>query len=119
MDKIHIEGLQLLATIGVYDWERQAPQKLILDLVLSTPLSDAALSDDLTDTVDYAKVSQDMETIAESCQPKLLEFLAGKMCQHILDNFPVQSVDLKLSKPTILPKAKNVAVQLFRSKCES
>lgn len=116
MDKIYIEELQLLAIIGVYDWERQAKQKLLLDLVLHLPLKDAGDTDDLSKTVDYAQVSSDMEALCEAHQPKLLEFLGEKMCSHILAHYPVSKVELKLSKPDILPKAKNVAVYLQRER---
>ena len=40
MDKIHIEGLEVLALIGVYDWEREHQQRLIVDVELSADLSD-------------------------------------------------------------------------------
>ncbi|UAA38046.1 dihydroneopterin aldolase [Paraneptunicella aestuarii] len=116
MDKIHIEGLQLFAVIGVYDWERLSPQKLIVDVVLHISLEQAAMTDSLEDTVDYAQVAGDLETLTNTCQPKLLEHLAGKMCQLILENYPVQTVEIKLSKPDILAKANNVAVQMVRSK---
>lgn len=114
-DKIFIESLQLMAFIGVYEWERQAPQKLLLDIEMSLDLSVAAASDDLQDTVDYAQVATDMAKIANSNQPLLLENLAGKMCDHILKHYAVADVKLKVSKPTILPQAKNVAIQLFRA----
>ncbi len=119
MDKIHIEGLQLQAIIGVYDWERQAPQKLVLDIVLGVSLTSASLSDNLAHTVDYAQVAKDMELITQNSQPQLLERMAGQMCQHILDNYAVQEVDIKLSKPSILPQANNIAVQLHRFKNDS
>ncbi|MCY7296063.1 dihydroneopterin aldolase [Alteromonas sp. a30] len=114
MDKIYIEELQLLAIIGVYEWERQAPQRLLLDLVLHLPLQEAGKSDDLSHTVDYAKIAEAMENLCQIHQPQLLEFLAETMCAHILANFPVEKVEIKLSKPDILPKAKNVAVYLQR-----
>lgn len=115
-DKVIIEGLQILTFIGVYEWERQAPQKLLLDIEMSVDLSAAAASDDLHNTVDYAQIATDMAQIAESHQPKLLESLAGKMCDHILQHPLIANVTLKVSKPAILPQAQNVAIQLFRAR---
>lgn len=115
-DKIFIESLQIMSFIGVYEWERQAPQKLLLDIEMSMDLHAAAASDDLKDTVDYAQVATDMAQIANDHQPMLLEHLAGMMCDHILEHYPVADVLLKLSKPTILPQAQNVAIQLFRAR---
>lgn len=117
-DKVLIEGLQILAFIGVYEWERQAPQKLLLDIEMSVDLRAAAASDDLQHTVDYAQIATDMAQIAESHQPKLLESLAGKMCDHILQHPLIANVTLKVSKPAILPQAQNVAIQLFRARTQ-
>lgn len=116
MDKIHIEGLLICAVIGVYDWERTAPQKLLVDVTLHLSLAAAAGSDDVRDTVDYAGVCADLEAIADSSKPQLLERLAGLMCEHLLREYAIETVELKLSKPDILPKVNNVAVSLVRSR---
>ena len=50
MDKIHIEGLEVFALIGVYDWEREHKQRLIVDVELSANLGMAAQTDDVDNT---------------------------------------------------------------------
>lgn len=115
MDKIHIEGLEVLALIGVYDWEREHQQRLIVDVVLSVDLSLAAQTDEVDNTLNYAQIAQGIIDFAAQSQFKLIEALASHMVEWLLESFPMlTSVQLKLSKPDILPNAKNVAVEFTK-----
>ncbi|MEP0355909.1 MAG: dihydroneopterin aldolase [Paraglaciecola sp.] len=115
MDKIHIEGLEVLSLIGVYDWEREYQQRLIVDVVLHVDLSKAANTDDVSFTLNYALVAQGLSEFASRSEYKLIEAFASNMVDWLLITFPaLKKVQLKLSKPDILPKAKNVAVEFSR-----
>lgn len=116
MDKIHIEALQIYSLIGVYDWERETKQALLVDLVLFTDLQPAALSDKVADTLNYAEVAECVKKVAAESEFELLEALANAMICKVFELFPVDKISLKLSKPEILPDAKNVAVELIRNK---
>ncbi|GAA0344036.1 dihydroneopterin aldolase [Bowmanella denitrificans] len=116
MDKIYIEGLALQSLIGVYDWERTAPRPLLVDLCLWADLRQAAQSDKVADTIDYAKVAECLEQVAASSSFELLEALASCMLDRLFAEFPVLKVSLKLSKPDILANASNVAVKLTRTR---
>ncbi len=35
LDKVFIEQLEVITTIGVYDWEQEIKQKLILDIEMA------------------------------------------------------------------------------------
>ncbi|MGK0381695.1 MAG: dihydroneopterin aldolase [Flavobacteriales bacterium] len=115
MDKIHIEGLEVFALIGVYDWEREHQQRLIVDVELSADLSLAALTDDVNNTLNYAEIAQGISDFAANSQYKLIEALASQMLDWLLQSFPkLKKVRLKLSKPDILANAKNVAVEFTK-----
>ncbi|MGO4891808.1 dihydroneopterin aldolase [Flavobacterium sp. W21_SRS_FM6] len=114
MDKIYIEGLEVFSLIGVYDWERVATQRLIVDITLFTDLSKAALSDNVGDTLNYADVANCVDKLAKSSEFELIEALAHAMLKAIFAQFPVTKITLKLSKPDILDNAQNVAVELTR-----
>jgi dihydroneopterin aldolase len=115
MDKIHIEGLEVLALIGVYDWERDHQQRLIVDVELSADLSMAAQTDDVDNTLNYAEIAQGISDFAAKSDFKLIEALASHMVDWLLQAFPkLKLVRLKLSKPDILANAKNVAVEFTK-----
>ena len=115
MNKIHIEGLEVLALIGVYDWERQHQQRLIVDVELSADLTQAAQTDDVNHTLNYAEIAQGIRDFAKDSQYQLLEALASQLVDWLLQTFPLLTkVRLKLSKPDILANAKNVAVEFIK-----
>jgi dihydroneopterin aldolase len=115
MDKIYIEGLEVLALIGVYDWEREHQQRLIVDVELSADLSMAAQTDDVGNTLNYAEIAQGIRDFAAKSDFKLIEALASHMVDWLLQSFTkLTSVRLKLSKSDILANAKNVAVEFTK-----
>ncbi|WP_026376298.1 dihydroneopterin aldolase [Aestuariibacter salexigens] len=117
MDRIFIEGLNVHSLIGVYEFERVAPQKLIVDVVIETDLHAASVSDAVADTIDYAAVASLLCEVAEKATFELLEALSKAMIDAMFDQFAgIQRVRLKLSKPDIVKEASNVAVELVRSR---
>ena len=47
MDKIFIHALKTEAIIGIFDWERQVKQTVIVDVEISADITKAALSDSI------------------------------------------------------------------------
>jgi dihydroneopterin aldolase len=114
MDKIYIEGLEVFSLIGVYDWERVATQRLLVDVTLYTDLSHAANTDKVEHTLNYAEVATCIELVAKNSKFELIEALANEMIIAIFAQFPLEKIRLKLSKPDILANAFNVAVEFTR-----
>jgi dihydroneopterin aldolase len=114
MDKVYINGLQLYTLIGVYDFERHAKQRVIVDIELQANLQKAGKSDQVTDTLDYGKIAERMAEIANNSSYQLLEALAENMANTILDEFATSSVTLTLNKPDILDNVMAVGIQIVR-----
>ena len=57
MDKIFVQGLEVECVIGVWEWERQITQKLIIDLEMGWDIATAAKTDALADTLSYKDVA--------------------------------------------------------------
>ncbi|WP_416305509.1 dihydroneopterin aldolase [Neptunicella sp. SCSIO 80796] len=116
MDRIIIEGLQVESLIGVYDWERTAKTVLVVDVQIWVELERPGQSDQVADTLDYAKIAELIQQVASDSQFQLLEALAAAMIKHIFMQFNCHQIELKLSKPDILADARNVAVILTRKR---
>ena len=114
MDLVKIQGLTVHALIGVFDFERHAKQRLLLDVEMHTDLNVAAASDDVKDTIDYGKVAQRLAELAEHSSYFLLEALAKEMIDMILVEFRPQKVTLTVNKPDILKEAVNVSISMTR-----
>lgn len=115
-DSVIIEGLTIITTIGVYDWEKNIKQKLVLDVEMVWDNRQPGLSDDVNLCLDYAKVSQKIEHYVQSNQFGLIERVAEEVAQLIINDFLVSRVKIKVSKPGAIPAAKNVAVIIERYK---
>ena len=114
-DIIFIEGLEIETIIGVYEHERDIKQKVVLDIEMTIPESDAASSDDLRHTVDYDAVSKLVTSYVKDTQYQLIESLAEQVATLVLDAFATDSLKLKLSKPGAVKNAKSVGLIILRS----
>lgn len=116
MEKIILEGLEVNTIIGVYDWERTKPQKLYIDLILEADLEAACFSDDVADTMDYARVAESVIAVAKTSQFKLLEALAQAISDKLFEHFDLRKVNITIIKPNILPNTRKVAVCIERKR---
>jgi 7,8-dihydroneopterin aldolase/epimerase/oxygenase len=118
-DVIFIQNLQLLASIGVFEWEKQLLQKLQLDVELLTDIRPAAASERLDQTLDYAAISQRLMQLAQSRHHDLIETLAESMAQCLLTEFNTPQVTLTLRKPGAVAAADTVGVRICRQRPEA
>jgi dihydroneopterin aldolase len=116
MDKVYINGLQLYTLIGVYDFERHAKQRVIVDIELQINLQPAGRSDNVADTLDYGKIADRLADIADNASYQLLEALGEHMAKSILDEFPTDAVSLTINKPDILDNVTAVGIKIMRSR---
>jgi dihydroneopterin aldolase len=99
MDKIRINNIQLFAYHGVADEEQLLGQKFEIDVELNVDLSIAGKSDDLSKTVDYSYIYEIIKN--EFCNSKfrLLETVAEKISEKLLNIELIQLVIIKIRKP--------------------
>ena len=116
MDIVFIEELTVITTIGVYDWEQTIRQKLVFDIELAWDNRKAALSDDVSDCLSYADVSEAVIKHVEPNQFALIERVAEEVAVMLMDRFNSPWVRIKVSKPGAVAHAKSVGVQIERGK---
>lgn len=118
MDKVFIEGLEIDALIGIYDWERRIRQTLRFDLEMGFDNRKPAASDDINDTLNYKAVSKRLEQYVRESGFGLVETLAEGCARIVLEEFNVQWLRLKLSKPGAVRGAIAVGVIIERSRAQ-
>jgi len=116
MDKVFIEGLEIEALIGIYDWERRIRQPLVLDVEMAFDNRKPAATDDIADTLNYKDVSKRLIDFVSQSDFQLVETLAERCVEIVLREFDVAHVRLKLSKPGAVRGAKAVGVIVERSR---
>jgi 7,8-dihydroneopterin aldolase/epimerase/oxygenase len=83
-DVIELRELRVSAVVGVLSEERDRPQPLAFDIDIERPLEEAAMSDDLAETTNYAEVLSLTTTVARDGAFLLLETLAYRVAREIL-----------------------------------
>ena len=116
MDKVFIERLDIDALIGIYDWERRIRQTLRFDLEMGFDNRIPAASDDIADTLNYKAVSKRLIEFVQQSEFGLVETLAERCAAIVLEEFQVQWLRLKLSKPGAVRGAQAVGVIIERSR---
>jgi 2-amino-4-hydroxy-6-hydroxymethyldihydropteridine diphosphokinase len=116
MDRVFIEGLEIEALIGIYDWERRIRQPLLFDLEMAFDNRKPAASDAIADTLDYKAVSKRLVTFVSASSFGLVETLAERCAEIVLREFGVESLKLKLSKPGAVRGARAVGVTIERDR---
>jgi dihydroneopterin aldolase len=115
MDKIFIHALKTEAIVGIFDWERQVKQTVVIDAEFSADIAKAALSDSIDDTLNYKRVAKRVQAFVEGSQFHLVETLAEHVAMLLLEEFGVAWVRISLSKPGALRSSRDVGVQLERN----
>src|SRR6185295_6340552 len=98
-DRIFLRGLSVDCIIGFIDWERRIKQTVVIDIELPVDCRQAAITDEVADTLDYKKVSKRIIAFVEGSQFKLVETLAHKIAMLVLEEFRVEWVRLSVNKP--------------------
>ena len=76
MDRIFLRGMRFMACHGALPHEQEIPQPFEVDVELGLDLRAAGESDDLNDTVNYAKVYHTVSSIVKGASKELIESLA-------------------------------------------
>jgi len=113
MDVIFISDFRLDILIGIYDWEKQVPQKVQFDLEIGLPARKAN-SDTLGDTVDYAAVVSRIESSLAENRFGLLEALAEHIAQLVMREFKSPWVRVSVAKLGALKNVKRLGVTIER-----
>lgn len=100
MDKIYLKNIEIFAKHGVFQEEKTLGQKFILDLELNLDLKEAAITEDLTKSVNYGELCHAVEKVFVEKSYDLIETAANKVAEYILLTYPmVELVKVNLKKP--------------------
>jgi dihydroneopterin aldolase len=117
-DRVFLRGLTAECVIGFIDWERRVKQTVVVDLELPVDCRQAAVTDDVRDTVDYKKVSKRVLAFIEASEFKLVETLAQRLAMLILEEFAIEWIRLSINKPGAIRNSRDVGVTIERSRAD-
>ena len=114
MDMIFLSGLEIDTIIGIYDWERQQKQTLIIDIEMAFDITKAAETDDIQYALDYKTVSDRVINFVQNSQFFLVERLISELAELIRTEFNVPWVKITLNKKGAIGKGIDVGVIIER-----
>lgn len=114
MDIIFLGGLEATTIIGIYDWERETKQTIVLDIELAFDIKKAAAVDDIQHTLDYKAVSERVVSFVEQSKFFLVEKLIEEIASVLLNEFNTPWVKITLNKRGAISRAKDVGIIIER-----
>ncbi|MDR3288478.1 MAG: dihydroneopterin aldolase [Peptococcaceae bacterium] len=119
-DLIRLSGMEFYAYHGVAAEEQRLGQRFVLDLELYGDWRGAGISDEVTDTVNYAAVYQTVRQCVLGEKYRLLERLAAVIVRALFDQFPCTAIRLAVHKPQApVPGVwRDISVEIFRERAD-
>jgi len=116
LDRIHITDLVVTGIIGINPDERINTQEIRVNAVLSVDTRVAAVSDDISDAVNYRTLTKAIVAHIEEGEPMLVERLVQEIADICLSDERVHHVEVTVEKPGALRHARSVGITITRSR---
>lgn len=117
MDKIYINNLEFIGFHGVFPEEKKLGQKFLVSLELIVDTREAGKTGDLTKSVHYGLVAQDVERVFLEKSIDLIETCAENIAEMVLKKYElVREIKVTVKKPwaPLQMHFENVAVEISR-----
>jgi dihydroneopterin aldolase len=116
-DLITLQGIHGFGYHGVFEHEAKNGQDFYVDLEIHLDLSQASISDDLSETIDYGSLADLVVSEITGERVHLIERLAGRIADRIKDLYPqVINIAVTVHKPSapITAQTTDISVTITR-----
>lgn len=111
---VFVRDLVMSASIGVYDHEKDAPQRVRLNIDLTVNEGKDALDDRLENVVSYEDIINRVGDLVGAGHVNLVETLAERIAAMCLEDTRVRGVRVRVEKLDVIPDAASVGVEIQR-----
>jgi dihydroneopterin aldolase len=118
VDRLRVTGIVAFGHHGVFDFEREQGQRFVIDVTLGVDTTRASETDDLSETVDYGSLVEQVRHTVERDPVDLIETLAQRIADVCLADDRVKWTEVTLHKPDAPIEAtfSDVALTIRRSR---
>lgn len=99
LDRIGLRGLRVRGFHGALPEERALGQTFVIDVELGVDVRPAAAADDLSRTVHYGVVAEEVAALVAGEPFALIETLAERIAEQCLRHDAVREVEVTVHKP--------------------
>ncbi|MCS6902264.1 MAG: dihydroneopterin aldolase [Myxococcales bacterium] len=125
LDRLSLRGMRFDCIVGLFNHERNTPQPVELDVTLHFNARTAAREGRLASTIDYARILGELRFVLVAARFKLLESAAEALAAWLLmppsadiPRPPINSVEVRLSKPVALSGAAIPTLEIRRDRSD-
>lgn len=101
VDKITLHNMKFHGYHGCEEFEKQYGQVFEVDLDVMVDANLAGTTDCLTDAVNYVAIFESVKRILEQERHNLLERVAQRIAEQVLQEAGVHSVAVRIRKPAV------------------
>jgi 7,8-dihydroneopterin aldolase/epimerase/oxygenase len=115
--RLFLTGLVREVGLGIHDFEKAKPQRVVFDIDLYVSLSASTpLADQIHEVVDYDFVRAAVTSVTGAGHIDLQETLCDRLLAQLLAHPQVMACQVSTRKPDVYPDCDAVGVEAFRSK---
>ena len=112
--RLFLRDFDVPVRIGIHDFERQGPQRILFNVELFVPLATSTpRGDDIAEVVDYDFVRRRILDRVARGHVQLQETLADEVLQMMLAHPGVRAARVSTEKPDVYPDCAAVGVEVF------
>ena len=106
--------LLIKGIIGIYDWEREVEQNILINIQCFTQKTPAAITDDIKDCLDYEKLANKVKSKVKNSSRYTVEALAEDIADLCLTFKEVRRVIVRVEKPGVIEDISSTGIQIER-----
>jgi dihydroneopterin aldolase len=107
-----LSEIEVLCSIGLHDFEKEARQRVLIDLEVALDPAKEPSSDQVDETLDYDIIREGVIRLAGERHHDLQETLARRILDFILSLKDVVGVTVMTSKPDVYPDCRAVSYRI-------
>lgn len=111
---VFVRDLVITCSIGIYDHERTAPQRIRVNVDLGVLETNDRQPDSISDVVCYEQIVNRVRAIANDGHTDLVEILAERFAALCLQDPRVRSARVRVEKLDVFSDAASVGVEIER-----
>lgn len=115
---VFIRNMMVPCSIGIHHHERDAEQRVRINLDLAVREGGEPVNDDIRNVICYEQLARGVERICGQGHVNLVETLAENIAAMCLEDRRVQSARVRVEKLDILEDAESVGVEIERYNSE-
>jgi 7,8-dihydroneopterin aldolase/epimerase/oxygenase len=112
--RMAITDFELALRLGIHDWEREAPQRILINIEMFARDVRKGPENGLESVVDYDYIRRVLVEWPKRPQVDLIETLLEELVELCFRHPRVIACRVSIVKPDIFPEATSAGVEVFR-----